>query len=92
MDNLLDLGDMIDNQPAFFYHVASVSRSSCLVIFDIRRIRPFVTQHATQLLVQAMVITRITYCSVLTGAPMHVVKLFQVVQNVAARLVVNQPK
>lgn len=53
----------------------------------------FLSQHATQLLVQAMVIPYIDDCvTLLTGATMCVVKLYQVLQNTDAYLVFNQLK
>ena len=55
-------------------------------IKDIRRIRPLLTQEATQLLVQALVISRLDYCSSLLAGPL------QLIQNAAARLVFNLPK
>src|SRR4029434_618054 len=60
---------------------------------DIRKIRPYLTQYATQLLVQTLVCSRLDYCNaLLTGLPACVVKPLQMIQNAAARLVFNQPK
>ena len=53
----------------------------------------FLSEHAAQLLVQALVISRIDYCnSVLAGLPACTFKPLQMIQNAAARLVFNQPK
>src|SRR4029434_830636 len=60
---------------------------------NIRKIRPYLTQYATQLLVQTLVSSRLDYCNaLLTGLPACVVKPLQMIQNAAARLVFNQPK
>ncbi|XP_072222435.1 uncharacterized protein [Leuresthes tenuis] len=88
-----NLGVMIDDQLTFKDHVTSVARSCRFALLNIRKIRPYLTQHATQLLVQAMVISRLDYCNaLLTGLPACAVKPLQMVQNAAARLVFNQPK
>src|SRR4029434_4730997 len=56
-----------------------------------RKIRPYLTQYATQLLVQTLVSSRLDYCNdLLTGLPACVVKPLQMIQNAAARLVFNQ--
>jgi len=74
-------------------HIASVARSCRFALLNIRKIKPYLTQHATQLLVQSMVISRLDYCNaLLTGLPACVVKPLQMVQNAAARLVFHQPK
>ena len=53
----------------------------------------YLTQHAPQLLVQAMVISHLDYCNaLLTGLPACAEKPLQMVQNTAARLVFDQPK
>ncbi len=49
--------------------------------------------HATQLLVQALVISRLNYCNaLLAGLPSNTIKPLQMIQNAAARLVFNEPK
>src|SRR4029434_10212408 len=74
-------------------HIASVYRPCCLALFNIRKIRPYLTQYATQLLVQTLVSSCLDYChALLTGLPACVVKPLQMIQNAAARLVFNQPK
>ena len=88
-----NLGVMIDDQLTFADHVASVARSCRFSLFNIRKIRPYLTQHATQLLVQTLVISRLDYCNVLlSGLPACAVRPLQMIQNAAARLVFNQPK
>src|SRR4029434_1067634 len=74
-------------------HIASVSRSCRFALYNIRKIRPYLTQYATQLLVQTLVSSRLDYCNaLLTSLPACVVKPLQMIQNAAARLVFNQPK
>ncbi len=51
------------------------------------------TEHAAQLLVQALVISRLDYCNaLLAGLPSNSIKPLQMIQNAVARLVFNEPK
>ncbi|KAJ8410432.1 hypothetical protein AAFF_G00193360 [Aldrovandia affinis] len=87
------LGVTLDNQLCFSRHIAAITRTCRFSLHNIRRIRPFLTQEDTQLLVQALVISRLDYCnSLLAGLPACAIKPLQLVQNAAARLVFNQPK
>ncbi len=47
---------------------------------------PLVTEHAAQLLVQALVISRLDYCNaLLTGLPSNTIKPLQMIQNASSR-------
>ena len=51
------------------------------------------TTYSTQLLVQAMLLSRLDYCnSLLASLPACVIQLLQLIQNAVARLVFNLPK
>ncbi len=53
---------------------------------------PFWQSNAAQLLVQALVISRLDYCNaLLAGLPSNTIKPLQMIQNEAARLVFNEP-
>ncbi len=53
----------------------------------------FLTEHDAQLLVQALVVSRLDYCkALLAGLPSNTIKPLQMIQNAAARLVFNEPK
>jgi len=72
---------VIDDQLNFTDHIARTA--------NIRRIRPFLSEHATQLLVQALVLFRLDYCNaLLAGLPACSVKPQELTQN-AARVVFN---
>ncbi len=61
--------------------------------FALHNIRPFVMEHAAQLLVQALVISRLDYSNaLLAGLPSNTIIPLQRIQNAAARLVFNEPK
>ncbi|KAL7866005.1 hypothetical protein SRHO_G00112520 [Serrasalmus rhombeus] len=87
------LGVTLDGQLSFSTHIANLTRSCRYLLYNIRRIRPFLTREATQVLVQSLVISRLDYCnSLLAGLPMQTIKPLQLIQNAAARLVFNLPK
>ncbi len=77
----------------FKEHIAKTARSCRFALHNIRKIRPFLTEHAAQLLVQALVVSRLDYCNaLLAGLPSNTIKPLQMIQNAAARLVFNEPK
>ncbi len=58
-----------------------------------KKIRPFLSEHATQLLVQALVLSRLDYCNaLLAGLPASSIKPLQLIQSAAARLIFYEPK
>ncbi len=82
-----NLGVIFDDQLTFKEHIAKTARSCRFALHNIRKIRLFLTEHAAQLLVQALVISRLDYCNaLLAGLPSNIH------QNAAARLVFNEPK
>ncbi len=88
-----NLGVIFDGQLTFKEHIAKTARSCRFALHNIRKIRPFLTEHAAQLLVQALVISRLDYCNaLLAGLPSNTIKPLQIIQNAAARLVFNEPK
>uniref|UniRef100_A0A8C2X723 Ferric-chelate reductase 1 n=1 Tax=Cyclopterus lumpus TaxID=8103 RepID=A0A8C2X723_CYCLU len=73
--------------------IAAITCSCRYMLYNIRRIRPLLTQKAAQVLVQALVISRLDYCnSLLAGLPANAIRPLQLIQNAAARLVFNRPK
>ncbi len=88
-----NLGVIFDDQLTFKDHIAKTARSCSFALHNIREIRPFLTEHAAQLLVRALVISRLDYCNaLLAGLPSSTIKPLQMIQNAAARLVFNEPK
>jgi len=84
---------IFDDQLTFKDRIAKTARSCRSALHNIRKIRPFLTEQATQLLVQALVISRLDYCNaLLAGLPSRTIKPLQMIQNAAARLVFNEPK
>ncbi len=88
-----NLGVIFDDQLTFKEHIEKTARSCRFALHNIRKIRPFLTEHAEQLLVQALVIFRLDYSNpLLAGLPSNTIKPLQMIQNAAARLVFNEPK
>ncbi len=88
-----NLGVVIDDKLNFSDHIAKTARSGRFALYNIRKIRPFLSEHATQLLVQVLVLSRLDYCNgLLAGLPANSIKPLQLIQNAAARLIFNEPK
>ncbi|XP_058650027.1 uncharacterized protein LOC131551251 [Onychostoma macrolepis] len=86
-----NFGVIFDDQLTFKDHIAKTARSCRFALHNIRKIRPFTTEHAAQLLVQAP--SRLDYCNaLLAGLPSCTMKPLQMIQNAAAQLVFNEPK
>ncbi len=78
-------GVMIDYQLNFSDHSAKTTRSCRFALFNIRKIRPFLSEHASQLLIQALVLSRLDFQQVPSN-------IYKIIQNAAARLVFNELK
>ncbi len=77
----------------FSDHITKTARSCRFALYDIKKIRPFLLEHATQLLVQVLVLSRLDYCNaLLAGLPASSIKPLQLIQNASARLIFNEPK
>ncbi len=88
-----NLGVVIDDKLNFTDHITKTARSCRFSLNNIKKIRPFLSGHATQLLVQALVLSRLDYCNaLLAGLPASPIKPLQLIQNAAARLIFNEPK
>ncbi len=88
-----NLGVVIDDKLNFSDHITKTARSCRFALYNIKKIRPFLSEHATQLLVQALDLSRLDYCnSLLAGLPASSIKPLQLIQNAAARLIFNEPK
>ncbi len=82
----INLGVIFDDQLTFKEHITKTAQSCRFVLLNIRKIRPLLTEHAAQLLVQALAISRLDYCNaLLAGLPSSTIKPLQMIQNAAAR-------
>ena len=88
-----NLGVVMDNRLSLSENITAVTRTCRFFLYNIRRIRPFLTTYSTQLLVQAMFLSRLDYCnSLLAGLPASAIRPLQLIQNAAARLIFHAPK
>ncbi|XP_058863070.1 uncharacterized protein LOC131705044 [Acipenser ruthenus] len=88
-----NLGVTLDPCLSYSQHISTLARTCRFFLSNIRRIRPFLTNYATHLLVQALVLSRLDYCnSLLAGLPASATRLLQLIQNSAARLVFSLPR
>ena len=70
-----NLGMTLDDGLSLSANVASVTRSCRFLLYNIRWIRHFLTEKAAQVLIQALVISRLDYCdTLLAGAPASDIK------------------
>ncbi len=75
-----NLGVVIDDKLNFSDHITKTARSSRFALYNIKKIRPFLSEHATQLLVQALVLSRLDYCNaLLAGLPASSIKPLQLI-------------
>ncbi len=82
---------MIDDQLTFSDHIAKTARSCRFALFNIKKIRSFLSEHASQLLVQALVLSWLDN-ALLAGLPANSIKPLQLIQNAAARYIFNELK
>ena len=77
----------------FHTQINNLCKSSYYFLYNIRKIRKYLTKDLTATLVHALVISRLDYCnSILYGLPAYQIAKLQRVQNTAARLVYMIPK
>ncbi len=87
-----NIGDVIDKLN-FTDHITKTAQSCRFALYNIKKIRPFLSEHATQLHVQALVLSRLDYCNaLLVGLPASSITPLQLIQNAAAKLIFNEPK
>ncbi len=88
-----NLGVIFDNQMTSKDYIVKTARSCRFALHNIRKIRPFLTPHTAQLIVQALVISRLDDCNApLAGLPSCTIKPLQMIQNAVARWVFSEPK
>ncbi len=78
---------MIDDKLNFTDHITKTARSCRFALYNIKKIRIFLSEHASHLLVQALVLSRLDYCNaLLAGLPASSIKPLQLTKNF------NEPK
>ncbi len=80
-----NLGVIFDDQLTFKDYIAKTAQSLRFALHNIRKIKPFLTEHAAQLLVKAPVVSRMDYSNaLLAGLPANTIKPLQMIQNEAS--------
>ena len=82
-----NLGVNFDQDLSFNSHIKSVSRTAFFHLRNIAKIRNFLSFKDAEKIIHAFVTSRLDYCnSLLSGCPNSSVRMLQLVQNAAARL------
>ncbi len=85
--NVSILEVMLDEQLIFKGHISKSVWSCRFALHTISKIRPLLTEHDAQLLVQGLVISRLYFCNaLLAGLTSCEIKPLQMIQNAAAWL------
>ena len=83
-----DIGVMMDTHASMEAHVNNVSRAAYYHIYNIDRIRCYLSQLAAEQLVHAFITSKLDYCNaLLCGLPSLLTQKLQRIQNAAARIV-----
>jgi len=92
VDNVRDLGVIIDSKLTMESHVQGVARSCFYKLRQLRSIHRSLTANARRLLAVAFKASQVDYCNaVLHGIPDRVVQQLQMVMNAATRFVARTP-
>ena len=83
-----NLGVILDECCNMVEHVNKICKTSYYHLRNISKIRKYLTEETTEILVHAFVSSKLDYCnSLLYGLPKHMISSLQSVQNTAARIV-----
>ncbi len=84
---------MIDDKLNFSDHITKTARFCRFALYNIKKIRPFLSEHATHTPCSGSCSVQTDYCNaLLAGLPASSIKPLQLIQNAAARLIFNKPK
>ncbi len=93
VDSVRDLGAYLDKQMSMGAHIDEKCKAAFKQLYNLRRIRKYLTREATETLVHSFIFSHIDYCNALLyGVPNYQIKKLQRIQNMAAKLVFQQPK
>ena len=88
-----NLGSWFDSRLSMATHITKICASSFYHIYNIRRIRKYLSQQSTETLVHAFITSRLDYCNgLLYGLPDCLLNKLQRVQNACARLIFKEQK
>ena len=88
-----NLGSWFDSRLSTATHITKICASSFYYIYNIRRIRKYLSQQSTETLIHAFITSRLDYCNgLLYGLPDCLLNKLQRVQNACARLIFKEQK
>ena len=88
-----NLGVWLDSNLSMGDHITKTSSAAFYYLYNIRRIRKYLSKKSTETLIHAFISSRLDYCnSLLYGLPAYQIQKLQRVQNSAARLVFEESK
>ncbi|XP_030048589.1 uncharacterized protein LOC115462741, partial [Microcaecilia unicolor] len=86
-----NLGVIFDSSLSFSAHIQQIAKTCRFFLYNILKIRPFLSEHSTKTLIHILVTSRLDYCNLLlAGLPLSHLSPLQSVQNSAARLIFRQ--
>lgn len=82
-----NLGVVFDSELTFVPHIKNITMIGFYHLKNVARIRPFLSQANTEVLMHAFISCRLDYCNaLLSGLPKKSVYSLQILQNLAARV------
>ena len=89
----LNLGVLFDPTLSFTDHIQQISKSSFALLNNFRAIRPYFNQKGFEILINAFISSKLDYCNaIFTGITDSNIHTLQLIQNYAAKLVLNKRK
>ena len=89
-----NLGTWFDSKMSMLSHINKTCSSAFYYLYNMRRIRKYLSRSVTESLVHAFITSRVDYCNSLhdMGLPNSYIMKLQRIQNAAARLVSGTPR
>ena len=93
VDSVRDLGAYLDSHMSMGAHIDAKCRIAFMHLYNLKRVRKYLTREACETLVHSLIFSHIDYCnSLLCDIPQYQLNKFQRIQNMAAKLIFQQPK
>ena len=88
-----NIGVIFDNTLSMHEHVSYICKSCMFHLRNIAAIRRYITQDACESIIHAMITSRMDYANAtLLGLPQYELRRLQKIQNIAARIIFQQPR
>jgi len=92
-DSIRDLGAYLDKHMSMEVHIKKKCQAAYAQLYNIAKIRKFLSDHDAEILIHALVHSHLDYCNaLLTGLPKYLIRKLQLVQNSAARVLCRASK